>query len=92
MELFDRLLKDELTEEVKRKIDSAILHLSRKCFKQCENAAFNQFFRKFKHMFPVIQERKHDGSEDDFGLIREKRHEQKDIVEYVTGYSRSESG
>ena len=81
---FNRRLKKRRTEEEKRLIEYATLYLSRKCFKQCENIAFQHFFGKFRDMFPVIEEK------DRYNY--DSRLEQRDVVEFVSGYLKSEAG
>ena len=82
---FNRRLKKRRTEEEKRLIEYATLYLSRKCFKQCENIAFQHFFGKFRDMFPVIEEKDRYNPYD-------SRLEQRDVVEFVSGYLKSEAG
>ena len=89
---FNHRVKKKKLEEEKKLIEYATLHLSRKCFKLCENTAFNHFFAKFRDMFPVIER----GEEDklwykcDFNLLKEKRHEKQDVKDFVSEYLRSE--
>ena len=75
-------------EEEKKMIEYATLHLSRTCFKLCENAAFNHFFGKFSDMFPFIER---EENRSDVGLICDKRHEEKDVEDFVSEYLKSEA-
>ena len=80
-------LKNKKPEEEKKLIEYATLHLSRKCFKLCENTAFNHFFGKFKDMFPVIER---EENISDVQLLCRKRHEEKDVEDFASEYLRSE--